>query len=132
MAKVATFLPLFPLVILLILAAMTISGVSNFKPDMLTADAARRRGQARPPSVPWGLILFCGCEYRRLFRHGGGCGRDIASSNRNEKDVSTRRPCRLAGATIFTGCLALGISAPEPTTNGHKLVATGPINNQFE
>ena len=53
-AKVATFLPVLPLVILLILAAMTISGVGSFKPDMLpqvlpdgTSTAAHR------PSVSW-------------------------------------------------------------------------------
>ena len=39
-AKVATYLPLIPAVILLILTAKTFSGVGNFKPELLTAEGA--------------------------------------------------------------------------------------------
>ena len=70
-AKVATFLPLIPLVILLILAAKTISGVGNFKPEMLAAGADGGHGQPGSP----GPDSLCGCQYRRLLRHRGGRGR---------------------------------------------------------
>jgi cytosine permease len=128
-AKVATFLPLLPLVILLILTAMTISGVGSFKPDMLphvlpdgTSTAAH------PPVGALALICFAAANIVGFFATAGAAGVDIASSNRNEKDVSLGGLAGVAGATIFTGCLALLIVAGTFGAE-HKLVATGPIND---
>ena len=82
-AKVATFLPLIPLVILLILTAKTISGVGNFKPDMLMA------GAIAPAVMPSSLdmILFAAANIVGFFATAGAAGVDIASSNRDSKDV---------------------------------------------
>lgn len=107
-AKVATFLPLLPFVILLILGAMTISGVGSFKPEMLAAGAG---AAAAPPVTVLDVILFATANIVGFFATAGAAGVDIASSNRNAKDVQLGGLTGVAGATIFTGCLALLIVA---------------------
>jgi cytosine permease len=103
-AKVATFLPLLPLVILLILAIKTISGVGNFKPEMLAVDLKSVPG-------PCTLTMLAIANIVGFFATAGAAGVDIASSNRNAKDVQLGGLVGVAGATIFTGCLALVIVA---------------------
>jgi cytosine permease len=104
-AKVATFLPLIPLVILLVLAGKTLSGVSGFKPEMVMTDAA--------PAAPavLDILLLTVANIVGFFATAGAAGADIASSNRNAKDVRLGGLVGVAGATIFTGCLALLIVA---------------------
>ncbi len=104
-AKVATYLPLIPLVILLILAGKTMSGVGNFKPEMLTPGRPKRRPSAMT------LLMFAIANIVGFFATAGAAGADIASSNRDEKDVQMGGLVGVAGATIFTGCLALLIVA---------------------
>ena len=87
--------------ILLVLAAKTISGVGNFKPDMLTAGATATADM--PSSLT--LILFAVANIVGFFATAGAAGVDIASSNRDEKDVQLGGLAGVAGATIFTGCL---------------------------
>ena len=106
-AKVATFLPLIPLVILLVLTAKTISGVGNFKPEMLAAGTAASSDM--PGSLS--LVLFAIANIVGFFATAGAAGVDIASSNRDEKDVQLGGLFGVAGATIVTGCLALLIVA---------------------
>jgi cytosine permease len=103
-AKVATYLPLIPLVILLVLTVKTISGVGNFKPEQLTAGAA-------PPLSAIELFLIAIANIVGFFATAGAAGADIASSNRDTKDVQLGGLVGVAGATIFTGCLALLIVA---------------------
>lgn len=106
-AKVATYLPLIPLVILLILTAKTISGVGSFKPEMLaTAGAA-----AAPSLSSLQLALIAIANIVGFFATAGAAGVDIASSNRDVRDVRLGGLVGVAGATIFTGCLALLIVA---------------------
>ena len=57
------------------------------------------------------LICFAAANIVGFFATAGAAGVDIASSNRNEKDVSLGGLAGVAGATIFTGCLALLIVA---------------------
>ena len=104
-AKVATYLPLIPLVILLILVAKTVSGVGNFKPEMLTAGATT----AGPGAME--LFLLAIANIVGFFATAGAAGVDIASSNRDAKDVQLGGWVGVAGATIFTGCAALLIVA---------------------
>jgi cytosine permease len=123
-AKVATFLPVLPLVILLILAAATISGVPNFEPKkMIEAGAA---AATVPPVSALELIFFAAANIVGFFATAGAAGVDIASSNRNEKDVSLGGLVGVAGATIFTGCLALFIVAG--TYGAGKLVGPDKID----
>jgi cytosine permease len=106
-ANVATFLPLIPLVILLILTGKTIAGVASFDPKML-ADSANPTATT-PPSMD--LILFAVANIVGFFATAGAAGTDIASSNRDKKDVQLGGLFGIAGATILTGCLALLIVA---------------------
>ncbi len=106
-AKVATFLPLIPLVILLALTAKTIAGVGSFSPAMLTD--AHSAASATPPTTD--LILFAIANIVGFFATAGAAGVDIASSNRDGKDVQLGGLFGIAGATILTGCLALLVVA---------------------
>ena len=103
--KVATYLPLIPLVILLILAGKTFAGVGTFKPEILTAGAT----EAAPSAVS--LMLFVIANIVGFFATAGAAGADIASSNRDRRDVQLGGLVGVAGSTIFTGCLALLIVA---------------------
>jgi cytosine permease len=103
-AKVATFLPLIPLIILLWLFAKTVSGVSSFEPAML--------GVSAKVSVSnLDLILLATANIVGFFATAGAAGADIASSNRTAKDVQLGGLVGVAGATILTGFLALFIVA---------------------
>jgi len=117
-AKVATYLPLIPLVILLILTAKTVSGVDNFKPDMLIGTASA----AIPSAMTLGLAVVA--TIVGFFATAGAAGVDIASSNRDAKDVQIGGLVGVVGATIFTGCLALVIVAG---TYGSGLMAGKPV-----
>lgn len=104
-AKIATFLPLIPLVILVILAAKTFSGAGSFEPlKSLHIEPA-----AVPSSVT--IVLAVVASIVGFFATAGAAGVDIASSNRNSKDVQTGGLVGVAGVTIFTGCLGLLIVA---------------------
>lgn len=105
-AKVATFLPLIPFVILLILLGKTAGGLSNFDPSQLTAGAV---ADSLPSSTS--LMLLAIANIVGFFATAGAAGVDIASSNRDAKDVQLGGLAGVAGATIFTGCLALLIVA---------------------
>jgi len=104
-ARVATYLPLIPLVILLVLAGKTFSGVGSFRPEML-AEGATVTG---PSSMS--ILLFAIANIVGFFATAGAAGTDIASSNRDSRDVQLGGLTGVAGATIFTGCLALLIVA---------------------
>ncbi|MHB0955959.1 MAG: hypothetical protein ACYC6N_05460 [Pirellulaceae bacterium] len=104
-AKVATYLPLIPLVILLVLAGKTIAGVGDFKPELLTA------GSAEVTPSAFTLLMLAIANIVGFFATAGAAGVDIASSNRDERDVQVGGLVGVAGATIFTGCLALLIVA---------------------
>ncbi len=104
-ARVATYLPLIPLVVLLILTGMTCSGLGNFKPELLT------EGAKVPTPGALDLFLFAVTNIVGFFATAGAAGVDIASSNRDSRDVQLGGLVGVAGATILTGCLALLIVA---------------------
>lgn len=112
-AKVATFLPVIPLVILLVLLAKTVTGVGSFTPEMLTSVKPELLAGASPVVGPSSLdlILLAVANIVGFFATAGAAGVDIASSNRNAKDVHWGGLVGVAGATIFTGCAALLIVA---------------------
>ena len=82
----------------MILTAKTISGVGNFKPDMLMAGTTA--AAVMPSSLD--LILFAVANIVGFFATAGAAGVDIASSNRDSKDVQLGGLVGVAGATIFT------------------------------
>ncbi len=89
-AKVATYLPIIPLVILLILAGKTFAGVGNFKPEMLTAGAAE--ACHRVAAVALYSLLFAIANIVGFFATAGAAGADIASSNRDRQGRAVGRP----------------------------------------
>jgi cytosine permease len=87
----------------LILLGKTMSGIGSFKPEVLSAGVA-------PPGA-FDLMLFAIANIVGFFATAGAAGVDIASSNRNTKDVHVGGLVGVAAVTIFTGCLALLIVA---------------------
>jgi len=57
------------------------------------------------------MFLFCVANIVGFFATAGAAGADVASSNRNAKDVQLGGLWGVAGATIFTGVIALLIVA---------------------
>jgi cytosine permease len=117
-AKVATYLPLIPLVILLILLFKTVGGIGDFQPEMLipevSASAEAAEGAAAATTaLPGGfnLFLFAIANIVGFFATAGAAGVDIASSNRDTRDVQLGGLTGVVVATVFTGCVALLIVA---------------------
>lgn len=111
-AKVATFLPLIPLVILLILAAYTIGGVGQFDSAKLIGQFTGEKFQdVKPALSSFGVIALMSTYIVGFFATAGAAGADIASSNRDKKDVQLGGLVGVAGATIFAGGLSLLIAA---------------------
>jgi cytosine permease len=110
-ARVATFLPIVPVTILLILAMATFSGVGKFDPSAaLTAgNAAVKTTAGALSSLGVFAVLF---TYTiGFFATAGAAGADLAMNSRNAKDVQMGGLVGVAGAMIFAGGLALLIVA---------------------
>ena len=104
-AKVATYLPLIPLGILVILFFCTVGGVGSFEPAQVgvTADT---------PGLPtMGVIAVLLTYVIGFFATAGAAGTDFGMNSRDSKDVSMGGLVGIAGATIFAGGLALLIVA---------------------
>jgi len=116
-AKVATFMPLIPLVILIILFVSTVGGVADFDSQALveagkeyTPEGGQTVTAAEPLSI-FGIIAVLSTYIVGFFATAGAAGTDIASSNRNAKDVHLGGLAGIALATIVAGGLALLIVA---------------------
>ncbi len=103
-AKVATFLPLIPFVILIILLVKTASGIGKFEPAQLGVTAELGVSSTT-------LIFVAIANIVGFFATAGAAGVDIASSNRDTRDVHLGGLSGVALATIFTGCMAVLIVA---------------------
>jgi cytosine permease len=136
-AKVATFLPLIPIVILLVLFAATVGGVSKFDPKpaieagqkaaLATAKAPAATGQENAKAAPgeekpvivvppaalgqWGVVSLLLTMIIGFFATAGAAGADFGMNNRNASDVQWGGLVGIAGATIFAGGLSLLIVA---------------------
>lgn len=106
-AGVATFLPLIPFVILLILLGKTAAGLGSFEPSQVGVPADP--SQFDVSSLD--LILLAIANVVGFFATAGAAGVDIASSNRSTRDVHLGGLAGIAGVTIFSGCLAVLIVA---------------------
>lgn len=116
-ARVATFFPLIPLVILIILFVMTIGGIGSFNADALVAAGKQFTPEKGAPIVAaaplssFGVVALLMTYIVGFFATAGAAGADIASSNRDAKDVKLGGMFGIAGATIFAGAMALLIVA---------------------
>jgi cytosine permease len=107
-AKVSTYLPIIPVIILLVMFFKTAGGIGSFDTAKFVADA--------PKDTPAGLdfmgvlslsiIYFVG-----FFATAGAAGVDFGSNSKDEKDVQMGGLFGVTIAIIFTAGLALLITA---------------------
>lgn len=110
-AKVATYLPLIPLVVLLWLTAKTIGHVGDFNPSTLIAaqTAANPTGPAALSMM--GVLAVVLTYVVGFFATAGAAGVDFGLNSRNEKDVSMGGLIGIALAIIVTAGLSVLIVA---------------------
>ncbi|MCK4293278.1 MAG: cytosine permease [Planctomycetes bacterium] len=109
-AKVATFLPLIPLAILLIMMGKTIGGIGDFDADVLVAAGAAEGSEAVGLSL-FGVIALCITYIVGFFATAGAAGVDFGMNNKDEKDVSMGGLVGIALATVVAGGAAILIAA---------------------
>jgi len=117
-ARVATFLPLIPLVILVILFVMTAGGIGDFNTQALV----KAGEETVTPLTTFGIVALIGTYVVGFFATAGAAGTDIASSNRNAKDVHLGGLVGIALATVFAAGVAMLIVAG---AYGGKMVEAG-------
>ena len=101
--KVATYLPIIPLVVLIILVCKTAGGLATFKP----ADAG-----ALPSSLTTLGVIAAMCTYIvGFFATAGAAGVDMCMNNRHPKDVQWAGLTGVVLATIVAGGLAILVVA---------------------
>ena len=105
-AKVATYLPLIPLGILVILFFCTVGGVGSFEPAQVGVTA-----DAEGALTTMGVIAVLLTYVIGFFATAGAAGTDFGMNSRDEKDVQMGGLVGITGATIFAGGLALVIVA---------------------
>ena len=105
-ARVATYLPLIPLGILVILFFCSVGGLGSFEPAQVgvTADAEGALSAI-------GVIAVLLTYVIGFFATAGAAGTDFGMNSRDEKDVRMGGLVGITGATIFAGGLALLIVA---------------------
>ena len=109
--RVATYLPIIPATILLILTVATFSGVGKFDPQAaVTAGHAAGNTAAGTLSV-LGVFAVLFTYSLGFFATAGAAGADLAVNSRNAKDVHRGGLVGIAGSMIFGGGLALLITA---------------------
>ncbi len=105
-AKVATYLPLIPLGILVILFFCTVGGVGSFEPAQVGVTA-----DAEGALSAMGVIAVLLTYVIGFFATAGAAGTDFGMNSRDSKDVQMGGLIGISGATIFAGGLALLIVA---------------------
>lgn len=106
--KVATYLPLIPLVILLILLAKTFGGIGDFDAAKLVAAAP---AEAAPGLSAFGVIALCISYVVGFFATAGAAGVDFGTNSRDAKDVQMGGLVGVALVTIFVAGASVLIAA---------------------
>jgi cytosine permease len=109
-AKVATFLPLIPLAILVIMLGKTLGGLGEFDAEALVAAGAVEGGGAAGLSF-LGVIALCITYIVGFFATAGAAGVDFGMNNKDEKDVQMGGLVGIALAAIVAGGGAILIAA---------------------
>ncbi|MCU0786418.1 MAG: cytosine permease [Verrucomicrobia bacterium] len=132
-AKVSTYLPLIPLVILALMLIKTMGGVSSFDPQKTIA-----AHQLLSPTAPAalgtvGVIALILTYVVGFFATAGAAGVDIAMSGRNRKDVSTGGLIGIALAIIVTAGISMLVVAGVygSTELSAKAIAAGTEKKSF-
>jgi len=118
-ARVATFLPLIPLAILLLLFCFTAPGLATFDAQQTVETGARlavtlEDGSVAEPSIAlsrWGVVALIMTYVIGFFATAGAAGTDFGMNNRDAKDVHLGGLVGITLATVFAGGLSLLIVA---------------------
>ncbi|MGB4727044.1 MAG: cytosine permease [Thermogutta sp.] len=127
--KIATYLPLLPLFILVVLTFASVGGLSKFDHKKLVgapaaasenapaggeqkAEATSAASAKQMPDLSvWGVFMAICAYVVGFFATAGAAGVDFGMGNRDENDVKWGGLVGIAGAIILTGGLALIIAA---------------------
>jgi cytosine permease len=122
-AGIATYLPLIPVAILLILLAKTFGGLGSFNLEQI-------RPETVAPGVAgmtiWGVIGFLCTYIVGFFATAGAAGVDIAANARNEDDVHFGGVMGVFLPTVLAGAAVILIVAG---AYGAKLIQPAHVGN---
>ena len=111
-ARVATYLPLIPIAVLVVMFFATVGGLNTFEPKVL---AATQIGFNTAPPAPafsgFALFAFIVTYVVGFFATAGAAGVDFGTNSRDERDVHMGGFVGIALATMFTAGLAMLIVA---------------------
>ena len=110
-AKVATYLPLIPLAVLLWLAAKTIGHIGQFDAPALVASQQIAHASQLPPLGKLGVLAAVLTYVVGFFATAGAAGVDFGTNSRDEKDVRMGGLVGVALAILVTAGLSLVIVA---------------------
>lgn len=109
-AKVATYLPLIPLSILIVLFAMTAGGLKDF--DAVKFTAMHKAATGAPGALSaFGLVAFVVTYVVGFFATAGAAGVDFGTNSRDDRDVHIGGYVGIAAAIVITAGLAMLIVA---------------------
>jgi cytosine permease len=118
-AKVATYLPLIPLVILIWLAAKAAGNLDKFDGATFVAAQQTATGTMTAPLGPFGVLAAMLTYVVGFFATAGAAGVDFGANNRNSTDVKMGGLIGIALAIFVTAGLSLVIVAG--ASNGTSL-----------
>jgi len=110
-AKVATYLPLIPLVVLLWLAAKTVGHLGDFSANTMIAAERTVSGTTAAPLSHLGVLAAMLTYVVGFFATAGAAGVDFGTNSRNSKDVQMGGLVGIALAIIVTAGLSLLVVA---------------------
>lgn len=128
-ARVATYFPVIPLAVLIVLFAVSAGGLADFNSQSLVdqgVDLARQGNNSMPipAESDWAVIAVLLTGIIGFFATAGAAGADFGMNNRDSNDVQMGGLVGITGATILAGGLALLIVA-----GAHGLGKGGGVTN---
>ncbi len=106
-AKVSTFLPLIPFLILLAMLVSFGGSAMDFEPSKLASATATSTQPAAAAMSPFAAIAFIVTYVVGFFATAGAAGVDICMSARNGQDVNRGGLGGIFFATVFTGGISM-------------------------
>ncbi|NLH16617.1 MAG: cytosine permease [Phycisphaerae bacterium] len=122
-AKVATYLPLIPVVILLIMLGKTIGGLGSFDQAKMVA-AGTAAGATGGALDFFGVVASSITYIVGFFATAGAAGVDFGTNSRDAKDVQWGGLIGVAGAIIITGGASILIAAGAFASTGSYALNT--------
>jgi cytosine permease len=124
-AMISTYLPIIPAVVLIVLLARTIGGISSFDAGAL-AMAAKAGGAAKPALGGIGVIILLIGHIVGFTATAGAAGCDFGTNARNKKDVVMGGLMGvLVAISVTAGLAALIVAGFYGTPAGKELLLQG-------